>query len=453
MEQTTDNSIVTEAVVPLFFRYAIPAIVGLLAASSAGVVDGIFVGNYVGSNALAALNLTIPIGALCFGISLMLAVGGTVMAGKYQGDKLPGKASAIFSKSIMVIVIASLGLCSLMLVFLEPLVGLLGANEELFPFTYDYLAILLVFEPFLIIGFALSYFVRVDGRPNLAGASLLGSAIVNIVLDWLFIVRLGWGIEGAAWATGISFVVMFLIIVPHFFSRACTLVFSMHQTRWGEVGRAAINGVSEFVNEISAGITTFMFNWVMITRLGTDGVAAFAVMNYTLFVGLMISYAISDSLQPLISTNLGARRAERIGGLLRIALTVVSLIGAMVIALLLLAPGFIIVLFLEEESTTAIQITTTFIHWFWPAYLFNGANIALSAYFTAMHKPYHSAAIALSRSLVLPVPFLLGLPHFLGDVGIYVAIPLAEFLSLVLALYFYRANRPATLVYSEIKMY
>lgn len=446
---SNDNRILTEAIPSLFLRYAVPAIIGLVAASSAGVIDGIFVGNYVGANALAALNLTLPIGALYFGLSLMLAIGGMVMAGKYMGQQNYAAASGIFSKTTIVMVVLSLFLCTLTMFFIDQVIALLGANEELTPLTRSYLAIFLPFEPLLVIAFSLSYFVRVDGRPNLASASLILSALVNIALDWLLIVRLNWGVEGAAWATGISYVVMLSIVLPHFFSKHCRLRFSLRQKQWGEVRRASINGISEFVNEMSAGVTAFIFNWVMITRLGSEGVAALAVVNYILFVGLMIVYAISDSLQPLISTNLGARRADRISSLMKISSVTILTIGCSIIVLLLSSPDAFMRLFLTPESSNVLRITGEFIAGFWPAFLFNGVNIAFSAYFTAMHKPYHSAAIALCRSLALPLIFLFTLPHWLGDMGVYISIPIAEMLTLLLAVSLYTTNRPHLLVEQE----
>lgn len=446
MQSLQDNHILTEPVPRLFLRYAIPSVVGLVAASSAGVIDGIFVGNYISSDALAAINLTIPLGALFFGVSMMLSIGGMVMAGKFKGEGKPEEASAIFSKTVVAVVLACLALCSAMLIWLDDLVGLLGADEVLSPLTRDYLSIFLFFEPLLVIGFCLYYFVRVDGRPNLAGFALVASALVNIFLDWLFIAHLGWGIQGAAWATGISFAVMFFIVLPHFFSHACSLRFRLRQSRWSEVGRAAINGASEFANEMSAGVTAFIFNWVMITRLGADGVAAFAVVNYILFVGLMIAYGISDSLQPLISTHYGAGMSARIRALLRVTAVALLGLGLSIISILIVAPEHIMEVFLEDDSTSVMAITQRFIQYFWPAFLFNGLNIALSAYFTAMHKPWHSATIALSRSLVLPVLFIWLLPQFLGDDGIYMAIPLAEALTLILAFTFFRFNRPQRLV-------
>ncbi len=372
----------------------------------------------------------------------MLSVGGMVSAGKFLGVNNHVAASAVFSKTIIAVAVASLILTGLFLTFTPALVGLLGADDDLYQLTLGYVRIFLYFQPLFMVGFALSYFVRVAGNPNLAGAALLISAISNIVLDWLFITQLHWGIEGAAWATGISYALMCFTLIPFFISGKSPFHFQVKQKNWSDLKRSALNGFSEFSNEISIGITALLFNWVMITRLGSSGVAAFAVINYIVFVGLMVSYAIGEALQPLISTHLGAKKSHRIKQVNAIAACHLVLLAVVVISVLLFSPNTIIEMFLESRDQKTISITYNFITFFWPAFIFNGLNIACSSYFTAMHKPIHSAAIAISRSLLLPVIFLLTLPLFFGDAGIFIAIPITEILTFFLAGFLYLRNQP-----------
>lgn len=434
--------ILNDNIITLFYRFSIPSVIGMLAVASAGVIDGIFIGNYVGANALAAISLSSPLNALFFGLVLMLSVGSMVSAGKFLGADNRVAASAIFSKTIIAIVIISLVLTGLFLAFTPALVGLLGANEVLSPLTLSYVEIFLYFQPLFMTGFALSYFVRVAGKPNLAGAALLISAISNIVLDWLFISQFHWGIEGAAWATGISYALMFFTLIPFFISGKSPFHFQLKQKQWSDLKHSALNGFSEFSNEISIGLTALLFNWVMITRLGSEGVAAFAVINYIVFVGLMVSYAIGEALQPIISTHLGAKSSHRIKQISTITVFHLLILAAAIVSTLLFIPNTIIELFLEDRDYKTITITQSFITFFWPAFIFNGINIACSAYFTAMHKPIHSSVIAIFRSLLLPIICLLTLPIFWGDAGIFIAIPISEFLTFLLAVFLYTNNQP-----------
>jgi Na+-driven multidrug efflux pump len=333
--------------------------------------------------------------------------------------------------------------------FIDNVVLLLGANAELAPLAITYLTIIVIFAPFLMAGFALTYFVRVDEHPLVASIAMVLSAVTNIALDWIFIVELEWGIEGAAFATGISEAAIVVLLLPYFFSKERRLKFVLKAASIGIVIKAMANGISEFANEISAGVITLLFNWIMILSMGVAGVAAYTVVNYLLFSGLLICYGVSESLQPLISQNLGAKNGDRIRAYLKVGLISVFLTGLTIITLLLLIPDFLIALFLNEQAIDVGEIATQFVRLFWPAFIFSGINIALSSYFTAMHKPVHSAVIALSRSLVLPGLLLLVLPNLLGNDGIYISIPIAEAITFVLASVLYLRNQPDSIISSS----
>ena len=197
---------------------------------------------------------------------------------------------------------------------------------------------------------------------------------------------------------------------------------------------------------MSIGITTVIFNYIMITTFGVDGVAAYTVINYVLWIGIMISFGISDSLQPIISKNFGAREPRRVEEFLKFALISVSVVGLIILSTILLIPQLITEIFLEPQDEKSIKIVLDFASLIWPVFLFNGVNMVISAYFTAIHKPLPSAAIALSRSLLLPALFIIILPLFLGHKGIYLAIPFAEFFTFIMALYFFKAHTPKKII-------
>jgi len=424
--------------------------IGMLAATSAGVIDGIFIGNFVGSAALAAVNISMPAFYLFAAVVFMLAVGGSVMCGKFMGENDHEAASAIFSKILYAVLTVSGLIVAVSLYFLDEVVALLGANEDLHGMVRDYMQIILWASPLLIIGLTLDYFVRVDGRPVLASFALVMFAASNILLDWLFVVVWAWGIKGAALATALSEAVILLILASHLFSAKCSLKLVAVPRRWRDgwdsVFRAAFNGFSEFANEMSLALITLLFNWVMITRLGVSGVAAFTIIGYLLMIGLEVCYGISDSLQPTISKNLGARQPRRIVQFTITAVISSFCIGLIVSALFILFPEALISIFLSEGENSTEAIALSFIAVFWPAFLFNGVNITLASYFTALHKPLQSAAIAVSRSLVLPAIGLMLLPAWLGDTGIFIAVPVAEALTLVIALILVVLNRPSRIV-------
>jgi Na+-driven multidrug efflux pump len=209
---------------------------------------------------------------------------------------------------------------------------------------------------------------------------------------------------------------------------------------------AMTNGFSEFANEISIGLTALLFNWVMITKTGVEGVAALTVVNYLFFIGIIIFYGIGESLQPLVSTNLGARQSKKIAAYVTAALIATTLTSLALCTILIAFPELLIGFFLKPEETETLAIAKEFITYFWPAFLFCGFNVTLTEYFTACQKPAYSATIAVSRSLFLPCVLLLILPLWLGDIGIYIAIPLAECLTCIMAVFFAVKNLPERMV-------
>ena len=433
----------------VFFQYSIPSVLGMLAISSASIVDGFFIGNYVGDFGLAAINISFPIFSLLFGFALMLAIGSSVVSGKLIGQGDIKSASMIFSKTMVCITLFSFITCTLLFLNIETILHLFGADENLTKIAIDYLSVILIFIPFLMIGVVLDYFVRVDNRPNLAFIALLFSAVINVILDWFLIVYLQKGIFGAALATGISQQALIFILLPHFFSKKATLKFVKPIGSYIQIIKATYNGASEFVNEISVGITTLIFNYVMIKNLGVEGIAAFAVINYLLLIGIMISFGISDSLQPIISKNFGAKKNKRIEEFLKLAFITTGLVGVVMILLIIFTPNTLANIFLEDTNHKTKEIVLSFATFIWIAFLFDGFNLVISAYFTAIHKPLASMIIAVSRSFIFPIFFIVTLPFFFDLNGIFMAIPMAEFMTFIIGIILFKKFSPEKIIYKE----
>lgn len=432
---------------PLFLRYCIPNILGILALSSAQLIDAFFIGNYAGSAALAAINIVLPVFSLLMGLGIMLCTGGSVICAKFIGEKNYYDASMIFSKVII---------CNILLCFLVTSVGVsmprqivafLGANEELSTQSAAYLQYVSAFFTFFLGSYCLSVFARVEQRPLLAFGAILFGTFVNIVLDWLFIFEFHWGVKGAAVATGLSQMLTFLIIFSHFFSKHSGLRLRFRGLgHWGDLARACYNGISELVDEFSIGITTFIFNLIMIKQMGTVGVAAYTVINYALLFGTLLAYGIGDSIVPLISTNYGAKKSSRIAGFLKLSLLSGAGLGTFIFAGLMFAPEVVVGFFLGEQEFETKRLALEFIDLLKWAFLFSSISIILSAYFTAIERPMESAVVALSRSLIFPILFLTLMPKVFAMEGVFISIPLAELATVVIALTLLRRNEPRDLV-------
>lgn len=432
------------AIVPTFFRYLIPSVIGLIAMTSASIVDGIFIGNFVGVEALAAINLIMPILSLLFGVGLMLSIGGSVRAGKYLGEKNVDAAGAIFSKTLIAVMAYGVIVIALGLVFETTLFRGLGASEALFPVMSEYYRVIM---PFLIAQLALIvlyFFIRLDGFPSLAAIALVVGSLLNMVLDYVFIAHLEWGLAGAAYATGISQVLPMLVLMTYFIHPKRSMKIGFKQKNWSEIFKAAYNGISEFINEISAGIIAFIFNWMLIQRAGVEGVAAITVVNYLLMLGFMVFFSVGDTSQVMISQNFGAKNTRRIRQFLSVALASVVVISALCIAVLLNFNEPLIYWFLQDEgSEQTVALAQEFVGYAWPLFLFVGTNMLISGYLTAIHLPFQSGVVALCRSLILPASFLLALYFVFTDYRFVMALAVAEAMTFVIALTYFSAHSPA----------
>jgi len=436
-----DNRILTGKINPVFFSFAIPAVLGLVASSSAGIIDGMFIGNHIGETALAAVTLCIPVFPVLMGIAILFSTGGEVFCGKFIGDGNNKKASETFTKVIITVFIISILVMIIGLLFIDSIVSVLGAGKEIQQMTTDYLRIIIISTP-LITTFSLSYFVRVDGKPNLSATALIITAVLNIVLDYIFIVQLDWGIKGAAWGTVLSFTAMPILLLPHFILKQGNLKFVKPTKSFKILGEIAYNGSSEFLSEISGGILLFVINITMMKYYGVQGVAAYAVVGYLLYLTAMTCYGVSDSLKSIVSINFGAKQRKRIVQFLRTAIiTVVSLGFVLVILTQINATTFVQLFIKDNADTTVSSLANGFILSISPVLLVMGTNIILSAYFTAIHKPKPSLIISLSRTLILPIIFIPIITSIVGGHGIITALILSEIATLLIAILLILGNK------------
>ena len=435
------------AVVPTFFKYLGLDVLGLIAMTSAMLVDGLFIGNYVGVTALAAVNLIIPISTLLFGVGMMLSIGGSVRAGKYLGEDDKPAASAIFSKTLVFMALYGAVAIALALTFEEALFTGLGASPEIFPAMSEYYRIIMPFLLAQLIVLALYYFIRLDGYPNLVATALTIGALVNILLDYLFIGRFGWGLTGAAFATGISQALPLPVMMIYFSKPDRRLRFALRQSNWKEVFQAAYNGISEFINEVAGGIVVLILNWMLLQRIGVYGVAAMTVVNYSMLLGYMMFFATSDTIAVMISQNFGARNAARMTAFLKTAFGTIAALSAIFITVLLTAGEPIIRLFVDDrDSAATVAMASEFVTYVWPIFLFAGVNILLSGYLTAIHRPLQSGTVALCHSLILPAAFLALAYWLLADQRFVVALPAAEAVTCLLALALFLRHLPTKAV-------
>ncbi len=442
------------AILPTFLYYAGASLVGLIAITTNSLVDGIFVGNYVGGQALAAITLLIPCFTVLFAIALMFAIGGSVSAGKHMGADDSRSASDVFSQTILATVAVSSLFALASYGFEAQLFGLLNVPNELVPLVAEYFGVIRWVLVVQLSTMVLYYFVRADGHPLLATTALVVGALCNVGLDALFVMGCELGLRGAAYALAISQVIQCGVLSLYFISPERSLSFVPRQTSWKRLLHVSYNGASEFINEISAGLIFLLLNHLLVEKTGVQGLAAFSVVNYFIFLSLMLSYGIADALHLLASQNYGAQNQDRIQSFLLTALLSSLSLGVLLALLLVGFRNILTGWFLGGDDIQIAEEAVELIWVVWPLFLVNEANIIFSCYLTAVHRPKPSALIAMMRGLVLPATFLTVFyvlfeqERFRGGFSQWsflAALPLAEWVTFILAFALCYRYRPAVL--------
>lgn len=414
-----------KGLVKCFFGYSVPCIVGMFLSSFITIVDGIFIGNKLGGTGLAAVNLTLPVMYLLLGITIMLGVGGVTLATQSFGAGDMPRARRRFTLTLALCIAVILPIVLLLRVFLHDIVNMLGSVDVLKEYVCEYLGTLSFFYPFMMMNIIFSMFIRGEGKPQASLFFGIAGNIINIALDYLFIYRLDYGIRGAALASGIAVLLPFLLGCAYFVSGRSVYHPVKPDFDRGDIKSIIFNGSSEFIGQISICITTYLFNFVILRRIGVDGVAAFTIVGYVSFLEYMIITGIAQGINTLVSYSFGAKDRGTIEGLLSIAVKTAAATGAVAFAISLAASAEIAGLF-SGHSREITEIAGTGMKIYAFAFLLNGYNMIASSYFTSLGDARTSLIISALRSLLLITVFILVLPLLLGDTGIWLSVPLTE---------------------------
>lgn len=430
-------------------RFTLPSIGMMLVISLYTVVDGIFIGQYAGANAIAASNIAYPGINLVIGLAIMIASGGSALVAKTLGEKDQPLASRRFT----MLLFATLGIdclvAALILLFLPEVLAFLGATPLLYEDARLYLGIMTGFAPFLTLLLFFNYFYIVDGAPKLGFAASTLSGLLNGVLDYVFLAHFHWGIAGAAFATGIGYCAAAAVGLVYFTRYAKTLHFVRPHLGFAalrDLGQTMSNGSSELVTELAVGFTTFLFNLVTFHYAGEDGIAAITVILYTEMLMTSILMGFSTGIAPVFSYQFGAKNGRALRRLMRQALKVLALFGLLSFGASQLFGDIIVRLFLPQGGHVAEMTRRGFLLYSF-SFLLVGFNLFTSGFFTAISEGLLSALSSFIRNLAAIAVFLIVLPRFLGLTGVWLAVPAADLaavlLNVVLLFWTYDRFRPS----------
>lgn len=417
-------------------KFAAPSIVMMVFMSLYTIVDGVFISRFLGSNALSSANIVYPVINVAIALSTMLGTGGSAIISKYLGEGKNERAKEALTQFVVLALIFSFVLLILSELFLTPISRFLGASDVLLADCRLYLGTAMLFAPACMLQAVFQSFIVTAGRPGLGLVLMIGAGISNMVLDYVLIVPCQMGIAGAALATGIGQCIPAVCGLCFFLFRKQGLRFCRFIFSAKEIWNACYNGSSEMVSQLSNAVITFLFNIVMMSLAGEHGVAAITILLYGQFLFNAVYMGFSIGISPIIGFQYGAGNKGKLRKIYKIAFMSVLISSVVIVAAAIVFSPAIVSVFMKEQRTW--ELASTGFRLFAINFLFSGINITSSGFFTALSNGKVSALISFSRTLVFIFISLLILPRIFDIAGAWIAIPVAEFLTMILCGWMHR---------------
>lgn len=413
-------------------KFAVPTIAMTVFMSFYTMVDGLFVSNLIGTDALSAINLTAPVIQLVTAVSAMLATGGSAVIMKKMGEHKPDEAREDFTALILINGVVGLAMCGLGYSVMDRIFRGAGLSPEVAGYCIQYLSRYLLFTVPILLMNNFTLYLIASGKATLSLVCSVAGGVLNMVLDYLFIAVLDLGIGGAAVATGLGYSVTAVVGLFVFRRRESLLHFTKPVFRLRVLANAATNGCSEMATALVTGIVTMMFNWTMLRYVGEEGIAAVTIIMYVLMFASSLYTGYSYGVAPMLSYYYGEGNREKLHRLVSTSLRVIAVISLVTAAASFVATEPLVAVFARPEdpvyglAVTGNRICTV-------ALLFIGFNIFASGMFTALSNGVVSGVLAFSRSFVFMMLTMLTLPVLLGVNGIWLATPAAELMALAMS--------------------
>lgn len=323
---------------------------------------------------------------------------------------------------------------------MEPVINFLGGGGNLYPYVKDYLSVIILFCVCYMTGYALEIYIKVDGNPVYPTLCVITGGVVNILLDYIFVVIFHWGIKGAAFATGLSQVTTTSLLFYYIFFRTKRIKFVKIKYSLLNLLKIMKVGFAEFLAEVSTGISIFVFNLVILKNLGEKGVSAFGIIGYISSFITMTMIGFNQGVQPILSFNLGAKEHKKIFEIIKNSFFILGVLGVFFYTLINIFSANIVSIFLNDVEY--INLTKKALTTYSFAYLICGFNIFSAGYFTAVDMVKISTIITMLRGILLLVLFILILPIFLGTTGIWITMFVTEGITLIFSYIFMKKYNP-----------
>lgn len=429
-----------EKVFKLFLRFSIPAILGMLVQSLYNIVDRVFIGNIpeIGGLAISGVGVVLPVTFIIIGFVMLFGIGSGSNISIKLGEKKHDEAERIFGTGFLMLVLTGIFITVVGLIFLEPIVNLYGASDNIRIYAKDYLRIILYGNLFNTIAFGLNNIIRAEGNPKVAMYTMLIGAVINTILDPILIYGFNMGVAGAAWATIFAQFVSFLWTMNYFLSGKSMLKLRKDYIKFNPaiIRKIVSIGASPFAMQVAGSLIGIILNRSL-SFYGTDkAIGAYAAINSVFTIFMMVIFGMNQGLQPIIGFNYGARNYHRVKEAVKvgiIAATIVSTLGFIVVQLF---PATFINFITRDPEIRAIGIVG--IRRFLLMFPVIGMQVISSSFFLAIGKANKSFILSMLRQVFLLIPLILILPKYfgMGLMGIWTAVPIADTLAVLITLTF-----------------
>lgn len=418
-----------------FWRFILPSVIAQWIFALYTMVDGLFVARGVGETALAAVNIAMPFLNVLFSVSILFAVGTSTVVAIFLGQKKTEEANRAYTQNFVVLLVLCVFITALLYWKIEEFSYFLGASATTLPYVKDYILSILPFAWCFVLSYSFEILVKTDGYPRFATIAVISGALMNCVLDYVFVFIFHWGIWGAGFATGLSQFALIGVYLTHFLGKNSTMHFVKCHFDFKQMFRVIRIGLSSGVTELSAGVIVFLFNHMILKYIGENGIISYTIIAYVNTIMAMSMIGIAQGVQPLLSFFYGKKDYPVCRKLMRytILLTACVSVGAFVATFL--GADLIVSMFISDPLSELAIFSTHAMRIFAISFLFAGFNIVASGFFTSVEQPKASLAISVGRGFITITVALELCALVLGGAGIWWAATVSELLCLTLSAY------------------
>ena len=435
MNQSTSNSFGSESIGKLLIKQAVPASIGILVMSLNILVDTIFVGHWIGSQAIAAINVVLPVSFFIAALGMAIGIGGSSIVSRALGANEKSKALKTFGNQVTMTIALTLTLVFFGLYYIDNIIPLFGGKGTIFEPAKIYYQIVLYGVPFLALSMMGNTIIRAEGKPKYAMYAMMIPSITNLGVDILFINVMDLGMIGAAWATTGSYILCFIFIFWFFVSKNSEMKISLIHFK---LQRSIVSEISNLGSvtlsrQAIVSITYLLMNNILFDFGGVTSVTSYAIVSRMLMFALFPIFGITQGFIPIAGYNYGAQNYDRVKQAIRIAIIYAMVMASLVFVLLISFPELITRMFTTDSLV--IEKTPTAMRWVFAATPIIAVQLIGSAYFQAVGKAIPALLLTLSRQGFFFIPLIFILPLWYGELGVWIAFPVSDVLSTLLTAY------------------